>query len=59
MSTKINFLKEQREKLLKAIGHLEYSYKKIQNISPDTNQMNEEDLETWVSVRLNTPTILS
>ena len=49
MSNRNNFLKEQREKLLKAIGHLEYSYKKIQQINPDTTQMDEEDLETWES----------
>lgn len=49
MSTRSDFLKEQREKLLKAIAHLEYSYKKIQQIEPDTSKMDDEDLETWES----------
>ena len=49
MSTRNDFLKEQQAKLLKAIAHLEYSYKKILQILPDTDQMNEEDLETWES----------
>lgn len=49
MSAKKDFLEEQREKLLKAIAHLEYSYKKILQIQPDPTKMDEEDLETWES----------
>ena len=49
MSARSDFLKEQRNKLLKAIAHLEYSYKKIQLIESDTSKMDDEDLETWES----------
>ena len=49
MSAKNDFLKALREKLLKAIGHLEYSYKKIQHIPPDIDTLDEEGLETWES----------
>ena len=49
MLAKQKFLKEQREKLLKAIGHLEYSYNKIIQITPNIEKLDEEDLETWES----------
>ncbi len=43
------FLEEQKNKLLKAIGHLEYSYKKILILPVELNQLDEETLETWES----------
>ena len=49
MSNKQNFLIEQREKLLKDIGHLEYSFQKVQQIPSDIELLDEENLETWES----------
>ncbi len=49
MSVRDDFLREQRVKLLKAIGHLEYSYKKIQRLPLDPAALDEEGLETWES----------
>ncbi len=40
---------EQKEKLIKALMHLEYSYRKILLLPEDLNQLNEETLETWES----------
>ncbi len=42
-------LKEQRRQIDKALGHLEYSYKKVQKLSPDPKKLDDEDLETWES----------
>lgn len=39
----------QREKLLKALAHLEYSYNKIQQLPENPDQLDEESLETWES----------
>ena len=39
----------QKRKLLKAIEHLEYSYKKIQSLSDNVEQLDDESLETWES----------
>ena len=33
--------------LNKAIGHLEYSYKKLINVKPNIAHMSDEELETW------------
>ena len=38
-----------QKKLSKALKHLEYSYKKIQNMSLDVDTMDEEVLEVWES----------
>ena len=43
------FLNIQKEKLLKAISHLEYSYQKILSLPTDPEQLGEETLETWES----------
>jgi len=43
------FLNEQKEKLLKAIRHLEYSYNKVVNLPAEPDQLDEETLETWES----------
>ncbi len=43
------FLNEQKEKLLKAIRHLEYSYNKVVNLPTEPDQLDEETLETWES----------
>jgi hypothetical protein len=49
MSTREQFLQEQRNKLLKAIEHLDYSYKKIIKLPIDPSTLDEEELETWES----------
>ena len=49
MSNYTFLLREQREKLLKAIGHLEYSYQKIQQLPLTPDDMDDEELETWES----------
>ena len=40
---------EYRRKLLKALAHLEYSFNKIQSLTEDTAQLDEESLEVWES----------
>jgi len=42
-------LAQQRQKLLKAIAHLEYSFNKIQSLPDDIAILDEEQLETWES----------
>ena len=49
MTTREQFLQEQKNKLLKAIAHLEYSYSKIINLPTELDELNEETLETWES----------
>ena len=49
MSSHQAYLKEQRNKLLKALSHLEYSYKKILQLPSHPDQLDEEALETWES----------
>ncbi len=49
MSTLNAFLQEQKEKLLKAIAHLDYSYQKVLKLPVDPNALNDETLETWES----------
>ncbi len=44
-----NFFKEQTNKLLKAIRHLEYSYNKVISLPVEPSQLDEETLETWES----------
>ncbi len=39
----------QNNKLLKALAHLEYSYKKIAKLPEDVSKLDEETLETWES----------
>jgi len=40
-------LEDTRTKLLKAIGHLEYSHEKIQHLPSSVEALDEEGLETW------------
>lgn len=48
--TKLNQLyQEQKIKLLKAIDHLEYSYRKILLLPATLESLDEEMLETWES----------
>ncbi len=49
MNLHANFLEEQKNKLLKAIGHLDYSYNKVIKLPSDPTQLTEETLETWES----------
>ncbi|OGT24806.1 MAG: hypothetical protein A2W47_02465 [Gammaproteobacteria bacterium RIFCSPHIGHO2_12_38_15] len=49
MTAREDFFKEQKENLIKAIAHLEYSYKKITLLPTDPKELNEETLETWES----------
>lgn len=49
MSNYEALLTVQRRQLSKAIIHLEYSYKKIQNLPFNPDMLNEETMETWES----------
>ena len=49
MTTFEFFFKEQKSKLLKAIQHLDYSYKKVIHLPTDLHQLDDETLETWES----------
>lgn len=49
MTTKEVYFNEQKNKLLKALQHLNYSYNKIQKIPTDPNQLDDEMLEVWES----------
>lgn len=49
MSSLQKLLLSSQQKLLKALKHLEYSYNKIQTLSVDVNELDEESLETWES----------
>ena len=43
------FFEEQKNKLLKAIQHLEYSYNKVAKLPVELDKLDEETLETWES----------
>lgn len=48
--SKLNpLLADYKRKLLKALSHLDYSFKKIQNLSAEVKDLDEESLETWES----------
>lgn len=47
--TKKQLIESYRRKLVKAIGHLEYSYQKTLKLSAHPGQMDDEVLETWES----------
>lgn len=49
MSTSDKFIESQKESLLKAIKHLEYSYQKIMALPESPDELDEESLETWES----------
>lgn len=49
MSSPQQFLAISRQKLLKAIGHLDYSYRKVNQLSLHLGELSEENLETWES----------
>jgi len=42
-------LQQTKTQLLKAIGHLDYSYKKVLTLSEEVDQLDEEGLEVWES----------
>lgn len=42
-------LQQQHDKLNKALGHLDYSYKKVSALSTEEDKLDEETLETWES----------
>lgn len=42
-------LQTQKDKLLKAVKHLDFSYKKISLLPADARILDEEQLETWES----------
>ncbi len=42
-------LQQQRDKLNKALAHLEYSYKKVMPLPTEEKKLNEETLEIWES----------
>jgi hypothetical protein len=42
-------LQSQKNKLLKALAHLEYSYHKVQSLPEKIEELDEESLETWES----------
>ncbi len=44
-----NLLATSHQKLLKALTHLEYSYRKIKDLPTDAAQLSEESLEIWES----------
>lgn len=44
-----NIKLQQEAKLLKALGHLKYTNKKIKDLSIDVTKMDDEQLETWES----------
>jgi len=43
------YIEETKRKLRKALEHLQYSYNKINKLSTNVKQLNEEELETWES----------
>jgi len=49
MNDKQEYLQEVQGKLLKALGHLEYSYNKILSLPTEASDLDEEALETWES----------
>ncbi len=49
MSSYQKLLEISRQKLLKALKHLEYSYHKVISLPADVGQLDEESLETWES----------
>jgi len=46
---KEQLLKQQQEKLQKALAHLEFSYKKVKAMSSDLKNLDDESLEIWES----------
>lgn len=44
-----DILENQKNKLLKAIQHLEYSYNKVLKLPVEISELDEESLETWES----------
>ncbi len=49
MTAREHFLQEQKNKLIKAIGHLDYSYSKVLQLHTELDKLDEETLETWES----------
>lgn len=49
MPSYVDLLASSSQKLLKALQHLEYSYKKIKTLTIEVKEMDEENLETWES----------
>jgi hypothetical protein len=44
-----NLLTNYKEKLNKALSHLEYSYNKVKKLSNEADKLDDETLETWES----------
>ncbi|MCX6127565.1 MAG: nucleotidyltransferase substrate binding protein [Proteobacteria bacterium] len=47
MSDTQQLLTKTKAQLGKALQHLDYSYRKVGNLSPQLNSLGDEDLETW------------
>lgn len=45
----LEYIHQVKEQLLKAVEHLDYSYKKVISLPTDPNALNEETLEVWES----------
>lgn len=49
MMEKNELLKQQQEKLAKALAHLDFSYNKVKTMSNDLKSLDDEALEVWES----------
>lgn len=49
MTNYLQYINQIKEQLLKAVIHLDYSYKKVISLPTDPNKLNEETLEVWES----------
>lgn len=49
MSTIADHLAEEKNRLQKALDHLDYSFNKVKKLSTDPKQMDDETLEVWES----------
>ncbi len=49
MNKHLKLINEQKEHLIKAISHLEYSYNKLQKMDRSINDSDDELLEVWES----------
>lgn len=49
MTKYVELLNDIKNKLEKSLNHLEFSYKKIQNLSEDVDAMDDETMEVWES----------
>lgn len=49
MTDNLEYINQVKEQLLKAVSHLDYSYKKIISLPTHPDELNEETLEVWES----------